>query len=154
MKKEIKIIDTGIKNIKLGKNVKIYNPVNLYGCTLGDNVKIGPFVEIQKKSCIGNGTTISSHTFICSLVNIGKNCFIGHNVVFINVKFSDGKLGGNIKNWKKTKIGNNVKIGSNATILPVKICANTVIGAGSVVTKDIKKSGIYFGNPAKFIKKI
>lgn len=154
MKKEIKIIDTGIKNIKLGKNVKIYNPVNLYGCTLGDNVKIGPFVEIQKKSYIGDGTTISSHTFICSLVNIGKNCFIGHNVVFINDKFSNGKLGGTIENWKKTKIENNVKIGSNATILPVKICANTVIGAGSVVTKDIRKSGIYFGNPAKFVKKI
>ncbi len=154
MKKDIKLINIGIKNIKTGKNIKIYYPVNLYGCTLGNKVKIGPFVEIQEKTFIGNGTTISSHTFICSLVNIGENCFIGHNVVFINDKFSNGKLGRNFRNWKKTEIGNNVKIGSNATILPVKICSDTVIGAGSVVTKNIKKSGIYFGNPAKFVRKI
>ena len=144
-----------IVNVKFGKNVKIIKPCNIYGSKLGDNVFIGPFVEIQKNTKIGNGSRIQSHTFICELVEIGKNCFIGHGVVFVNDKFNkkngpskDSKL------WEKCLLEDNVSIGSNSTILPIKICSGSVIGAGSVVVKDIKVKGIYAGNPAKLIKKI
>ena len=143
-----------IRKVKSGKNCKIVQPVNLYECELGDNVFIGPFVEITKGVSIGNNTRISSHSFICELVTIGENCFIGHGVMFTNDLFKNGKLGGSKKNWFKTKIENNVLIGSNATILPVKICKGSVIGAGSVVTKDIKIKGIYAGNPAKLLRKL
>ncbi len=143
-----------IKKVKFGKNCKIVEPVNLYECNLSDNVFVGPFVEITKGVKIGKNTRISSHSFICELVTIGQNCFIGHGVMFTNDLFKNGKLGGNVKNWKKTNIGNNVLIGSNSTILPVKIGDNIVIGAGSVVTKNLIKRGIYAGNPAKFLRKI
>lgn len=143
-----------IRKVKSGKNCKIVQPVNLYECELGDNVFVGPFVEITKGVSIGNNTRISSHSFICELVTIGENCFIGHGVMFTNDLFKNGKLGGSKKNWFKTKIENNVLIGSNATILPVKICKGSVIGAGSVVTKDIKIKGIYAGNPAKLLRKL
>lgn len=142
-----------IVNTTFGKGVKIVEPVNIYGCTIGDHAFIGPFVEIQKDVTIGEGTKIQSHSFVCELVEIGKNCFIGHGVVFINDLFTEGKAaGGDQSKWKSTQIGNNVSIGSNATILPIKICENVVIGAGSVVTKHITKSGIYAGNPAKLIR--
>ena len=145
----------GIKEVRFGQNVKVIKPVNLYGCKIANNCFIGPFVEIQKNSCIGEFTKIQSHSFICELVTIGKNCFIGHSVVFINDLFSDGQPAkGDKKKWKSTIIGDNVFIGSNATILPVNICSQVVIGAGSVVTKDINKPGIYAGNPIKFIRKI
>ena len=141
-----------IKNIKHGKNFKVIHPVNIYGSEFGDNIIIGPFTEIQKNVKINDNCKIQSHTFICEKVTIGKNCFIGHGVVFINDTFSDGKpANGDKKKWKKTLIGNNVSIGSNSTILPVKICAKTVIGAGSVVTKNINVAGKYAGNPAKKI---
>lgn len=148
----LKSID--IKNIKSGKNCKIIQPANLYSCILGDDVFIGPFVEVQKNVEIGSSTRVSSHTFICELVKIGKNCFIGHGVMFVNDLFKQGKTGGGKENWHATSIGNNVLIGSNSTILPVNICDNVVIGAGSVVTKDIFEHGIYAGNPAQFIRKI
>jgi len=139
-----------IKNVKMGTGVKIVQPVNIYGCEIGDQVFIGPFVEIQKNVKIGKNSKIQSHSFICELVTIGDNCFIGHGVMFINDTFSIGKpAGGNVSLWKSTHIGNNVSIGSNATILPVHICDNVVIGAGAVVTKNINESGIYCGNPAK-----
>ena len=142
-------------NVILGKNVKIYSFVNLYGCTIGDNTKIGTFVEIQKDAHVGKNCKISSHSFICSGVKIGNNCFIGHGVMFINDSFSSGgPAGGNKDLWKETFVGDNVSIGSNSTILPVKICNDVVIGAGSVVTKDIDSSGIYAGNPAKLIRKL
>jgi len=143
-----------IRNVKFGKKCKIVNPVNLYECELGNNVFVGPFVEITKGVKIGNDTRISSHSFICELVTIGNNCFIGHGVMFTNDLFKTGKLGGSRKKWSPTNIGNNVLIGSNATILPVKICDGAVIGAGTVVTKNILKKGIYAGNPAKFLRKI
>ena len=143
-----------IRKVKFGKNCKIIEPVNLYECNLSDNVFVGPFVEITKGVKIGKNTRISSHSFICELVTIGQNCFIGHGVMFTNDLFKNGKLGVNVKNWKKTNIGNNVLIGSNSTILPVKISDNIVIGAGSVVTKNLIKRGIYAGNPAKFLRKI
>ena len=148
----MKVQKNFIRKIKHGKNFKVIEPVNLYECEFGNNVFVGPFVEITKGVKIGDNTRISSHSFVCELVTIGKNCFIGHGVVFINDTFLDGKpANGNKKKWKKTLIGNNVSIGSNSTILPVKICAKTVIGAGSVVTKDITVAGKYAGNPAKKI---
>ena len=147
-----KLIKNNIRDVRFGKKCVIVKPVNLYECELGNNVFIGPFVEIGKDVKVGNSTRISSHTFICPKVKIGKNCFIGHGVMFTNDKFSNGIINFNEKDWLKTKIGNNVLIGSNATIMPVKIVDNVVIGAGSVVTKDIKKKGIYAGNPAKYIK--
>lgn len=147
------IFDIGIKNVNFGDNIKIVNPVNLYGCKIGDNCFIGPFVEIQNEANIGNQCKIQSHSFICEFVTIGNNCFIGHGVMFINDTFSNGgPANGDKTLWKATKIGNNVSIGSNSTILPVSICDNVVIGAGAVVTKNIDKSGIYAGNPAKLIR--
>lgn len=146
---ESKITD----DVNFGEFVKIVKPVNIYGCSIGDNTFIGPFVEIQKDVEIGKNCKIQSHTFICELVSISDNCFIGHGVVFINDLFSEGKPAmGNKLLWKKTKIGNNVSIGSNATILPVEICDNVVIGAGAVVTKNILKPGVYVGNPARILK--
>lgn len=141
------------EDVVFGVEVKVVQPVNIYGCTIGDNCFIGPFVEIQKRVSIGHRTKIQSHSFICELVTIGEACFIGHGVMFINDLFSDGgpALGDQSK-WKKTLIGNKVSIGSNSTILPVQICADVVIGAGSVVTRDITTSGIYAGNPAKKVR--
>lgn len=147
--------ESGIINVEFGVNVKVIEPVNLYGCKIGDHCFIGPFTEIQKTVSIGNFTKIQSHSFICELVSIGNHCFIGHGVMFVNDLFSSGgPANGNQDKWKSTQIGNHVSIGSNATILPVKICDNVVIGAGAVVTKNIDKAGIYAGNPAKFIRTI
>tara|TARA_B100001057_G_C22520395_1_gene821618 strand:+ start:14 stop:463 length:450 start_codon:yes stop_codon:yes gene_type:complete len=149
----MKILKSQIVKIKKGKNLKIINPTNIYEAKFGDNCFVGPFTEIQKGVKIGNNTKIQSHSFICELVTIGKNCFIGHGVVFVNDKFKDGAPAfGNKKKWLKTTISSNVYIGSNATILPIKICSNVVIGAGSVVTKNILEPGKYAGNPAKKIK--
>jgi acetyltransferase-like isoleucine patch superfamily enzyme len=144
--------NSSIKDVKFGKKVTVVDPVNLYGCRLGDNVFIGPFVEIQKNVIIKKNSRIQSHSFICEKVNIGKNCFIGHGVMFINDKFQKGKPSGRNK-IKMTIVGNNVSIGSNSSILPVSICGNVVIGAGSVVSKNITKSGVYTGNPARFVRK-
>lgn len=147
------ISPSGIVDVKMGVNVRIKEPVNLYGCSIADDCIIGPFVEIQKNVEIGEGSKIQSHSFICELVTIGKNCFIGHGVMFVNDLFSDGgPAGGDRSKWKATSIGDHVSIGSNATILPVNICSGAVIGAGSVVTKDIMEPGIYAGNPAVFIR--
>ena len=145
-----KILVSGIVNCDFGKDVVIIEPSNVYNVSLGDYCFVGPFVEIQRGVKIGANTKIQSHSFICELVTIGTNCFIGHGVMFINDVFSKGgPAQGNKDYWKETNIGNNVSIGSNSTILPVNICAHVVIGAGSVVTKDITNPGIYVGNPAK-----
>ena len=142
-------------NVEFGEKVTIVEPVNMYGCTISDGVFVGPFVEIQKDVAIGRGTRIQSHTFICELVTIGSDCFIGHGVMFINDIFSEGgPARGKRSLWKSTCLGNNVSIGSNSTILPVNICDDVVIGAGSVVTKDILEPGVYVGNPARFMKAI
>jgi len=144
---------SNIFDVSFGENVTIVEPVNLYGCSLGDDVFVGPFVEIQKNVSIGKNTRIQSHSFICELVAIGEDCVVAHGVMFINDTFElGGPAKGNKKLWKKTKIGNRVSIGSNATILPIEICDNVVIGAGSVVTKNIIHPGIYAGNPAVFIR--
>ena len=149
------LLQAQIKNVEFGTNVKVVEPVNIYGCCIGDDCFIGPFTEIQKKVVIGRRTKVQSHSFICELVTIGDDCFIGHGVMFINDLFSGGgPAGGDASKWKSTRIGNHVSIGSNATILPVTIAGNTVIGAGAVVTKDITKPGVYAGNPARFIRSL
>lgn len=150
----MKIIEASIVNVKCGDDVSVIKPVNIYDCELGSKVFVGPFVEIQSGVKIGARTRIQSHTFICSLVEIGSDCFVGHGVMFINDKFTKGKPArGDQTLWQRTKIGCNVSIGSNATILPVRICSDVVIGAGAVVVSDISSSGTYAGNPAKRVTK-
>jgi len=150
---EPRIIQTGLVNVDCGEGVTIMEPANIYGCRLDDGVFVGPFVEIQKQVTIGKRTRVQSHAFICELVTIGDDCFISHGAMFINDVFqTGGPAWGKPELWKRTTIGNNVSIGTNATILPVSICDNVVVGAGSVVTKDITKPGIYAGNPARFIR--
>ena len=147
---EVKFKVSDIVNVDFGLNVTIVKPVNIYGRKIGDDTFVGPFVEIQKDVVIGKRCKIQSHSFVCELVEIGDDCFIGHGVMFINDLFQNGgPAKGDKTLWRRTLIGNNVSIGSNATILPVNICDNVVIGAGSLVSKDITKSGIYAGNPAK-----
>ena len=147
------VLNIDVIDVQFGSRVKIVQPSNLYGCILGDDVFVGPFVEIQSKVIVGDRTKVQSHSFICSLVTIGLDCFIGHGVMFVNDKFTGGAPArGDQSKWEQTIVGNNVSIGSNATILPVKICDHVVIGAGAVVTKNIVESGIYVGNPAKKLK--
>ena len=142
-------------DVKFGSNVKVVEPVNIYGSKIGDDCFIGPFVEIQKNTTIGDRTKVQSHSFICELVDIGADCFIGHSVIFINDLFQSGRpSGGDYRKWKNTKIGNRVSIGSNATILAINVCDDVVIGAGSVVTKNIIEKGIYAGNPAVKLRNI
>jgi len=144
-----------VRDVTCGVGVKIIEPANVYECTLGDGCFVGPFVEIQKGVLVGARTRVQSHAFICELVTIGSDCFIGHGVMFINDVFSiGGPARGRRELWRSTAIGNNVSIGSNATIMPVRICDDVVIGAGAVVTKDITESGIYAGNPARLIRKL
>lgn len=152
-KPELKL--AGISGVKFGEGVKVVGPSNLYGCSIGDGAFVGPFVEIQKSVVIGKRCKVQSHAFICELVTIGDDCFIGHGVMFINDKFSSGgPAGGRKELWKPTKIGDKVSIGSNATILPVSIAGGAVIGAGAVVTRDITRPGVYAGNPARLIKEL
>lgn len=150
MSNQPKIFEACIKeDVIFGREVRIVNPVNLYGCRIGDGCFIGPFTEIQKDVTVGDRTKVQSHSFICELVTIGNDCFIGHGVMFINDLFSEGgPAAGDKSKWKNTLIGNHVSIGSNATILPITICDHVVVGAGSVVTKDITEPGVYVGNPA------
>lgn len=144
-----------VKDSTLGNNVIIIEPVNIYGCLIGDDCFVGPFVEIQKGVEIGDNCKVQSHTFVCELVSIGNDCFIGHGVMFVNDLFeTGGPANGDKTKWKETIIGRNVSIGSNATILPVTIVDGSVIGAGSVVTKDLNVKGVYAGNPAKLIRSL
>jgi acetyltransferase-like isoleucine patch superfamily enzyme len=148
-------------DVKLGSNVKIYNFVNLYGCSIDDNSKIGTFVEIQKGAFIGKNCKISSHTFICEGVTIEDNCFIGHNVTFINDIYprataTDGQLQTEA-DWEciLTLVKKGVSIGSSATLLAgITIGENAIIGAGSVVTKDVPANTIVAGNPAKVLRTV
>lgn len=142
-----------IRDVVFGHSVEIVEPVNLYGCEIESDCFIGPFVEIQRGTRIGRGSKIQSHTFICEGVTIGRGCFIAHGVMFINDRFSGGRPArGDISLWENTIIGSRVSIGSNSTILPVTICDDVVIGAGSVVTRDIVEPGFYAGNPARFLR--
>ncbi len=150
-----KVKESGFVDVIFGENVTVVTPANLYGCKIGDNVFIGPFVEVQRDVTIGDRTKVQSHSFICELVEIGHDCFVGHGVMFINDLFSTGgPARGDKSLWKRTKVGNHVSIGSNVSVLPISICDHVVIGAGSVVTKDIEVPGVYVGNPARLIRKL
>ena len=150
-----KILKAKIVDVEFGEDVTILEPVNIYGCKLDDGAFVGPFVEIQRGARIGKRTRIQSHSFVCELVTIGDDCFVSHGVMFINDLFQiGGPAWGKEEMWKSTTIGNKVSIGSNATILPVSICDNAVIGAGAVVTRDITEPGIYAGNPARLLRKL
>jgi acetyltransferase-like isoleucine patch superfamily enzyme len=152
---EIDLRSAGIRGVQFGKDVAVVQPVNLYGCKIGDGTFIGPFVEIQRDVVIGKRCRIQSHAFICELVTIGDGCFISHGAMFVNDLFATGgPAKGKRKLWGKTVVGNDVSIGTNATILPVKICDYVVIGAGAVVTKSIRESGIYAGNPARLLRRL
>jgi len=144
-----------IKNCKIGKNTKIWNFVNLYECKIGDKCNIGSYVEIQKNVKIGNNVIISSHSFICSLVTIEDNVFIGHGVMTINdINPPSKRKIGSDKEWKKTLIKKGASIGSNATLFPITIGENAIVGAGAVVTKNVPDNVIVAGVPAKIIKKL
>ena len=143
-------LQSGIVSVDFGDEVTVVEPSNIYGCNLGDGVFIGPFVEIQKDVSVGARTRIQSHAFICELVSIGEDCFISHGAMFINDPFKiGGPARGDKTQWRSTSIGDRVSIGTNSTIMPVSICDDVVIGAGSVVTKDINEPGTYAGNPAR-----
>lgn len=150
-----RLFKSGLVNVKFGTGVTIVEPCNVYGCELGDGVFVGPFVEIQKDVRIGARTKVQSHAFICELVTIGDDCFIGHGAAFVNDTFaSGGPARGDKSLWRATTIGSRVSIGTNATLLPVRVCDDVVIGAGAVVTHDISEPGIYAGNPARKLRSI
>jgi len=148
------------RDVRLGKNVKIYDFVNLYGCEIGDNTRIGTFVEIQKGAKVGKNCKISSHTFICEGVTIENEVFVGHNVTFINdalprATTEDGKLQTE-QDWVcvPTLVKTRASIGSSATLLcGITIGENAIVGAGSVVTKDVPDNTIVAGNPARLLRK-
>ena len=146
----MKIKESSIVDSYIHESVEIINPTNIYGATIGMDSFISPFVEIQKGAVIGKNTRISSHTFICEGVCIGDECFIAHGVMFTNDLFESNHY----KDWdlKKTNIGNNVRIGANATILPVNIADNAIIGAGAVVTRDVPENAIIVGNPGRVLR--
>ena len=144
----------GIVDVKLGVNITIIEPANLYGCTIGDGSFVGPFVEIQSDAIIGKNCRIQSHSFFCSKLKIGDHCFIGHGVTFTNDLFKDALPSPNEKDWLPTIIEQQVSIGSGSTILPVRIVSGCVIGAGSVVTKNLLLKGVYAGNPARLLRKL
>jgi len=147
-------------DVKLGSNVKFSKFINLYGCTIGDNVKIGAFVEIQKNASVGNNCKISSHTFICEGVNIEEDVFVGHSVAFINDSYPRATSGGQLQteaDWtvEQTLVKKGASIGSGATILSkITIGEYAIVGAGAVVTKDVPPSTIVAGNPARILRKI
>ena len=142
-----------VKNCKIEEGTKIWNYANLYGCIIGQNCNVGSYVEIQDNTKIGNNVTISSHSFICSLVNVQDDVFIGHGVITINdLNPPSFKKTGSKGSLKGTLIKKGAMIGSNATIFPVVIGENAKIGAGAVVTKDVPNNAIVIGNPARILK--
>jgi len=143
----------GVRDVAMGARVQIIEPANVYGCSLGDDCFVGPFTEIQRGASVGARTRIQSHAFVCELVTIGSDCFVGHGVMFTNDVFAEGgPARGRRDLWRPTRIGDRVSIGSNATLLPVAVCDDVVIGAGAVVTRDITRPGIYAGNPARLLR--
>ncbi len=140
-------------DVRFGRNVRLVEPVNLYGCEIGNDCFIGPFVEIQKGVKVGARCRIQSHAFLCEGVTLGEDCFVSHGAMFINDLFAGGgPAGGDRSQWRRTEVGSRVSIGTNATILPVRIIDRVVVGAGSVVTRDLDRPGIYAGNPARLLR--
>lgn len=153
MTNQPRMLEAKIVDVQFGVGVTVVSPANLYGCELADDVFVGPFVEIQRGVKVGARTRIQSHSFVCELVTIGADCFIAHGVMFINDTFAiGGPAKGRRDLWRATEIGDRVSIGSNATIMPVRIASDVVIGAGAVVTKDIVTPGTYAGNPARLLR--
>ena len=149
------LLNCQVRDVQCGEGVRIVEPANVYECSLGDHCFVGPFVEIQKGVKIGARTKVQSHAFICELVEIGDDCFIGHGTMFTNDLFADGgPARGRKELWRATRIGHRVSIGSNATLLPVTVCDDVVIGAGAVVTHDITEPGVYAGNPARLLRRL
>lgn len=150
---EPRLLVAQVRDVTCGRGVRIVEPCNVYECSLGDDCFVGPFVEIQKGVTIGARTKVQSHAFICELVRIGEDCFIGHGAKFTNDLFAIGGPARARKElWRATTLGNRVSVGSNATLLPVNVCDDVVIGAGAVVTRDITEPGIYAGNPARLLR--
>lgn len=150
-----RLFQSSIRDVDFGDNVTVVGPSNIYECSIGADCFVGPFCEIQKGVAIGPRTRVQSHSFICELVTIGSDCFVGHGVMFVNDRFATGgPARGNIDLWESTHVGDHVSIGSNATIMPVRICDNVVIAAGAVVTRDITEAGIYSGVPARLMRAI
>ncbi|CAN5414583.1 acyltransferase [soil metagenome] len=149
------LLAAGIRDVRFAPGVTVVQPVNIYGCEIGEQTFVGPFTEIQKDVVIGRRCRVQSHAFICELVTIGDDCFISHGAMFVNDTFSTGgPARGDKSLWRSTRIGNRVSIGTGVTVLPVSICDDVVVGAGSVVTRDILAPGIYAGNPARLIRSI
>lgn len=149
---EIKRWQSSIRDVVAGEGVTVVEPSNLFECELGDGVFVGPFVEIQRGVRVGARTRVQSHAFICELVTIGEDCFVSHGAMFVNDTFArGGPARGDQSLWRSTTIGNRVSIGTNATIMPVEICDDVVIGAGAVVTRAITEPGLYAGVPARRI---
>ena len=145
----------GVVDVTFGARVVVVRPVNLYGCAIGDDTVIGPFVEIQRGAVVGKRCRIQSHAFICDLVSIGDDCFISHGAMFINDPFAvGGPAMRDRRLWRPTQVGCHVSIGTNATILPVRIADFVVVGAGAVVTRDLLQPGTYAGNPARLLRRL
>ena len=145
----LRYLHASVTSVEFGSHVTVVEPSNLYGCSIGSHTFIGPFVEIQRGVAVGSRCKIQSHSFICEMVTIGDDVFVGHGVMFINDWLRGGPAGGDRSRWGATWVGDHVAIGSNATILPVRIVSGCVIGAGAVVTKDCLVPGTYLGNPAR-----
>jgi len=150
---EPRLRQVGVVDVDFGERVTVIEPANVYGCSIGDDSFVGPFVEIQRGVKIGRRCRIQSHSFVCELVEIGDDCFVSHGVMFVNDLFRrGGPARGDKSQWLSTRVGSRVSIGTNATILPVSICDDVVIGAGAVVTRDIDQPGTYAGSPARRMK--
>ena len=141
-----------IRESKIHPTARVSEFVNLYECELAEDVFVGPFVEIQRSVVVGKGTRISSHTFICEGVTIGENCFIGHGVMFTNDKYDSQLPNEGDYILRKTFIGNDVRVGSNATLLPVTVGAHAIVAAGAVVSKDVPTRAVVAGNPARILR--
>lgn len=145
--------ESRVVDVDFGDNVAVEHPVNLSGCRIGGDSFIGPFCEIQRNARLGQRCKVQSHTLIGEFVEIGDDCFIGHGVMFVNdLAEHGGPAGGSRSEGRHARIGNRVSIGSNATILPVRIADGVVVGAGAVVTSDLQVPGVYAGNPARCLR--